>query len=592
MVPLPSNRSPRLPGALLALAVLVQLWVPAFAASLSAVLDRDVVGLGDTVTLKITVEGGTGRERPRLPNVPGLRFTEVANTVGMTFQNGRQSITLENSFAVTPSRLGVFTLAPITAEVGTATLQAPPVQLRVVRADDPAVARRDGLDQAAFLQLHLPAREVYVGETFPAEIHLYAIGGRLQQAPQLHADGFTVGKLHDAGQEGNIRTNNRIYSRARFQILVTPARAGDLTLQAANCILDVPLPRRLGFSDVFDDSLFGMRETRRFNLATTPASLKVLPLPKMGVPPGFSGAVGEYEISLVASPTAVKAGDPITARVRVQGRGNFDSVQLPDPGWQGFRFYPPTVSFEAGDPLGLSGARLFEQVVTPELPGITALPPLEFSFFSPAARAYRTVRSAPVPLQVEAGAATPEVAAVEGDPENAMLGAPSVRPLKAHLGEAVTPLTLVAAQPWYLPLTVLPFALWAGTSAWCRRRDRLAADPEVARRRDAARRMARESAALQQASAREDRPEFFAALFRLLQEAVADRVGMAPGAVTEGVLDDHLPARGVPPGVITSLHELFGACNQARYAPAAGGDDLEALRRRAESAVAALRAPR
>jgi hypothetical protein len=78
-------------------------------------------------------------------------------------------------------------------------------------------------------------------------------------------------------------------------------------------------------------------------------------------------------------------------------------------------------------------------------------------------------------------------------------------------------------------------------------------------------------------------------LFRLLQEAVAARTGQPPASITEGVLDVELPRCGVPAETIGALHELFQACNQARYAPSSTPPDLDALGRTAAAACSALR---
>lgn len=558
------------------------------AATITASLDREVIGLGSSATLKVTIQGGNGRDLPRIPDVPGVRVQLTGNSMSFVFENGRQSVAADLTYSVTPSKLGQFTVGPVTAVVGGRTLQAEPLTLKVVRADDPSANRADGLDQAAFLLLQVPHRPVYVGETFLAEIGLYAIGGRLQQAPQMQADGFTVGKLQEAGQEGNIRTNNRIYSRARFLQPITAARAGQLTLQAAQCIIDIPQPRRLGFSDLFDDAFFG-NSTRRFNLASPVAKLNVLPLPRTNLPPDFGGAVGDFQIALTASPTNLQAGDPVTVRLEIRGRGNFDSVQLAEPpGWKGFRLYPPTSTFETQDPLGMTGTKRFEQVVTPETAEVTELPPFVFSFFSPETGSYRTLRTPRVPLLVAAGPATPELPTTADHSAAPRARTPEIPPLKPHLGFVVGATPSIADQPWFLALAGVPWTLWAALRATRRWRERRAGDRERQRRLGAERRVREGLATLRDAARRRDETGFFAGLFRVLQEVVGARSGQPPASITEGALDASLVGKGLPPETLASLHELFQACNQARYARAGTGADLEELRQRTETLCAEL----
>lgn len=563
----------------------------ASAASIQATLDRETLALGDTAVLKIIVEGGSGRDNPRIPEVNGLRFALSGNSMSFSFENGRQSIVAEITYGVTASKVGEYTIGPIVAAIGKQQLQSTPLKLNVVPASDPKAARNDGLDQAAFLRLVVPDREVYVGESFAVEIHLYAIGGRLQQAPQLTADGFTIGKLQDGGQQGNIRVNNRIYTRARFLQTVTAARTGDLTLLAANCILDVPMQRREGGSNPFDD-IFNLRENRRFTLATEPTTLRVVPLPRQGVPQGFSGAVGDFELAVTATPTNLSAGDPITVRIEVQGRGNLDSVQIPEqPAWRGFRLYPPTSEIESQDPSGIVGKKRFEQIVTPESADITALPSFVFSFFHPESKAYKTLRAPAIPLKVEAGAAAPTLPTPQGPPESAASKKPELAPLKPHLGSVVVSPALWAGQPWFLGLSIAPPVLWVMLRLRRGWKERRAADQESLRRADLEKRIAKGLAALTPLASQTSSEEFFATLFRTLQEAVALRTGQAPASITEGSLDSDWGRHGIAPETVERLHHLFQACNQARYAKVARAADLESLRAEAQAVCVQLKSP-
>lgn len=570
--------------------VFLSLMVPARAASLTATLDREVLGLGDSAMLKVVIEGGGGNESPRIPAVSGLRFTPSGRATRFEMVNRRQRVFVELSYLVTATRVGRYSIGPITASVGGQTLQADVLDLNVVAAGDPAANAGDGLDQAAFLELQVPERDVYVGEAWVAEVWLYALGGRLLQAPQLQADGFLLGKLQDGGQEPNIRTNNRLYMRARFLQPLTAARAGELPVQAANCILEIPVSRRTGLSDLFDDTFFGLRENRRFSLSSPARSVRVRPLPSEGVPEAFLGAVGDFEVTLTASPTNLAAGDPITVRVEVRGRGNFDAVHLPDqPGWRGFRVYPPTANFVPQDSLGLTGTKRFEQVISPEAAGLGEIPPLVFSYFSPAAGGYRTVRTPPIPIRVEPGAGTPALGAASTGVEATGSAVPELPPLRPHLGTWPVVTTAWAARPWFLGLAAVPWLVWLGAWVATRCRDRAGADVEGRRRRHLERRIETGLAILRRQVEETDTEAFFAGLFRLLQDMVGARVGLPAAAITEGDVEGLLAARGVDREVIEGLHRLFQACNQARYARTGGRVDLESLRAEAERLRALLR---
>jgi len=159
----------------------------------------------------------------------------------------------------------------------------------------------------------------------------------------------------------------------------------------------------------------------------------VKPLPQAGKPTDFSGAVGNFQLATEGSPKQVKIGDPITMKMRVSGRGNFDRMTAPvladAAGW---RTYPPSSTFKADDQLNYSGTKTFEVAVVPEAKK-TAMPVFHFSYFDPLSEKYVTLNSETAALTVEGNAppvpstaalapdspaATPKPAAVERRPDD------------------------------------------------------------------------------------------------------------------------------------------------------------------------------
>jgi hypothetical protein len=89
--------------------------------------------------------------------------------------------------------------------------------------------------------------------------------------------------------------------------------------------------------------------------------------------------------------------------------------------------------------------------------------------------------------------------------------------------------------------------------------------------------------------AAENKPdEFFATLFRLLQEQLGERLDCPASAITENVIEEHAGLRGASQATLDSLSELFQLCNQARYAPVRGSAELNLVAAKFEKAVAEL----
>jgi hypothetical protein len=78
--------------------------------------------------------------------------------------------------------------------------------------------------------------------------------------------------------------------------------------------------------------------------------------------------------------------------------------------------------------------------------------------------------------------------------------------------------------------------------------------------------------------AAENQPDdFFALLFRLLQEQLGERLDCPASAITENVIEEHPVLRSAPKATLDTLREKFQLCNQARYAPVRGSAELNSV---------------
>jgi hypothetical protein len=298
------------------------------------------------------------------------------------------------------------------------------------------------------------------------------------------------------------------------------------------------------------------------------------------VPTNFNGAVGNFSMSITAGPTNVAAGDPVTVKVQISGRGTLDSLALPEQNaWREFKTYPPTTKLDTTDALGLQGNKTFEQLVVPQSPDIKALPPVSFSFFDPDQKSYRTLTQPAIPLVVRPGgsAPAPTVAATTRTAADNPPPAQDIVHIKPRLGTMAQIAPPLVQQPWFLALQAVPLLAWLSALVWRRRTEMLANNPRLRRRRQVAQIIRQGLLELRQFASDKKSDDFFATLFRLLQEQLGERLDLPASAITEAVIEEHLRPRGAPEANLASLHELFQACNLARYAPIRTSQELAAV---------------
>jgi hypothetical protein len=579
-------------------------WLNLAAATVTATLEPDTIQLGESAQMTLTFEDGAPPSAPLVPSVPNLRVEPGFPTHRISIVNGQQSSAVIYPYRLTPGRVGEYTIPAVKAQVGGQTLTSQPLKLRVLGANEAAPA---GAGQLAFLKLTVPKNEVFVGEVLPVEIRLYhMVNVEGVQAQPLAAEGFTVGK--SASLPG---TRAQVGGRACFTVglatTATATKAGALQLGPASWSLNLMLPtarrrsadpfdsfiERFMNNPFFDDPFLRPYQPVPTNLVSEAQSIQVRPLPTENRPANFTGAVGEYSLAVTASPTNVAVGEPITLKVQVAGRGALDNVTLPPlDDWRDFKAYPPTSKTETTDALGVEGVKTFEQVVVPQGADIKELPALAFSFFDPAQKTYRTLRQAPTPIVVRPSGGISPLAAGAASLEAASNPAPAQQDivyLKTRLGAvgALSPPLLY--RPWFVALQGLPIAAWLGALLWRKRVEHLAKHPRIVRRQAVRRAVRQGLTQLRQLAQANQAEEFFALVFRLLQEQLGERLDLPAAAITEAVVDDQLRPRGVPAASLEALRDLFHVCNQARYAPLSSSQELMTFLPRVEAILTDLR---
>ncbi|HMJ63482.1 MAG TPA: BatD family protein, partial [Bryobacteraceae bacterium] len=322
-------------------------------------------------------------------------------------------------------------------------------------------------------------------------------GSRPLDVPEITGQGFTVQKFQQPDQPRIETLDGRSYEVWTFKTAIAAARPGKFDIGPAQATAIVTVPRRQGnprsrspfnmddpFSDPFFADPFGaFGQQEKAIIKSEPASLEVKPLPK-NAPADFSGAVGNFAMTVEASPKSVQVGDPITVTASISGRGNFDRMSAPtleDEG--GWHKYPPSSKFKQDDDVGISGTKTFETVLSPN-DRKQSIPPLHFSFFDPIKEQYATLKSDSIPIRVEGGTASARATVPPSSAARAPVATSSTpAPQPTKPGDILGQLTdrPAAAQsfaPWYLRptfwlLQLIPLIGLLGLIGWKVRQARL-----------------------------------------------------------------------------------------------------------------------
>ena len=324
--------------------------------------------------------------------------------------------------------------------------------------------------------------------------------------------------------------------------------------------------------------------TRDFVALSAPLEVRVVPPPAEGRPATFFGGLGT-ELRPVATLDAqtCRQGDPLVLALELRGDLTARTLRAPD------LFADPALAERfrpSGEPerRDEAGVPRFLYRMRPLVAGTIEVPPLALSYFDTRERAYRTVRTDPVPLRVDPVAGFDAAAAFAAAATNAtatLYAAPARRAPSALVLDARGAATAAppprAARAAALLVPPAVYGLAVALGALLRRRRALGA---------ALRRGASRGRAAARLRAAETPREAMEAVRRLLRDRFGeDRPGLTPADARE-ILARHGADAAAADEAARLLQEIF----DEGFRP--GADPRAAVRARRERLAALLGALR
>ena len=579
--------------------------------TVQASVDRTRVEVGDLIQFTVEVEAAQmgSVSAPQVPTPDGLQLTGSTSSTSMSVNivNGEMTTkrTTAYVFSFRAQRQGTYVLGPAQLTHDGKTIRSDQVRVEVVKRSGrpqtrpaPSTGRSMGqseiqeIEQNLFLQAIPEKRVVYVGEQVGVTYKLFTRYD-LRNVQYGHVPtftGFWAETVFDAQRLNMQRevVDGRAFNTALLKRLALfPTTAGKHTLEQLEVNCEIVAGRRS--RGLFDFDPFGAFDTQQVRVRSGDIEIEVKPLPA-GAPKGFGGAVGQFEMRAEAIPDKVKAGDPVAVKVVVQGAGNLHAIDEPiRPARSRFKFYDPKMNLETQKQgTHISGKKTFEYVAIPQKAGQVILPPFTLAYFDAVQRRYKIVQTEPIALHVTPGELAPQpVDGLRGEEVRA-LGSDIryIKPDRIHLADQG--LLLYQRSGFWL-LQLIPFLGVVGAYAYRRHRARLEGDVAYARRRhsrsEAQRRLGKAKGLMEAG----DSAGFHGEVHRSLAQFVADRTNRAAAGLTTDQIGAVLVGHGVDAQVIAGVQEVFGQCDQARFAPGQiSAEQMQALFAQTEDLIGAL----
>lgn len=355
-------------------------------------------------TIKISSDAPLRLNDPEPPVVKGLIYrnlmTRSSSGVSISGLQRTAQYSREYVYVYIPSKPGIFTIPSQSITLGSKAYKTPAYRIEVIDAPpgttapgpssppspiDPFAWKSDPTDTyrplGEVMLLSIPDRSsVYLGEPVIVSYYLYSTQslGSFQLEDEEDFSGYGKSVYHQPSQLDYTRTSfqGRAYLRALIkQLSVVP-----------NSVGRIQIPRMTGSARVYD---YGYQSR---SLRSSDSFIQVLPLPKTGIPPSYTGAVGKFSISEQLSPRSLNLGDAVTYTLIIQGRGNFHQFTAPVmPTSPDFRSSQPRIIDSVNG--GVDGRRSIVYTLLPQRSGDLSLPDFDFSWFDSSSGVYRSFKA-------------------------------------------------------------------------------------------------------------------------------------------------------------------------------------------------------
>lgn len=530
-----------------------------------AYVDRTTLAPGESLELRVTVEGGEGRVDTG--GLSDFKAFPRGTSTSVRIINNNTSRQETHTFLLIPQRQGNLTIPSLAVTVDGTVYQTRPIEVTV---SSRGAAEEDKTPEV-WVEVSLSETEPYVGQQITYRFSLFQtvqVSSGTLEPPEF--DGFSTRELKDRDSRRKIIDGREVVITDIYYILV-PLTPGALTIEPATLQLGIVREnrrRRSPFDDFFDDPLFNRGRIEPKILQSRPLVVQVRPLPPWQGEAPFSGLVGRFEMTAETETTQLAVGDSTTLTVTLEGRGNLMDAQAPAlilP--EGLKTYAdaPEEKIQLGTE-GYQGKKVFRTALVPVEPGKLPLPPVQLTYFDVGEKRYRTL-TAPLPtLSVQSGTQEddPMMAATPSPQENKAVvtfTGRDILPPKENL-DAVTPQRPLT-WPLFLVWMVSP-AVLVGLISMVQRLKRTDTHPSAVMRSRA--RHALKSAQNDRSA---DPSAFLTALYQALTSAIYARVGRSGEALAWKEAETLLIDSDVESGQARQAAELLTAIESARFSGAA-----------------------
>jgi len=309
-----------------------------------------------------------------------------------------------------------------------------------------------------------------------------------------------------------------------------------------------------------------------------------LPTPK---PANYSGAVGKFSITSSLTPQELKANDATTLRLKVSGTGNMKLMNAPEVAWpKDFERYDPKTEEKTKiGANGSSGEVLFDYIAVPRHQGKYDLPPVEFCYFDPDAKEYKTLTTEGYTIDVAKGKGGSSAAPSNLSKEEIEMLNSDIRFIKTGTPTFQTGDNAFFGSRRYWAYYVGSLLVFIVLAVAFRRYMVANADLVGRRGRKASKAATKRLKLARKLMQQNDATAFYEETMKALWGYVSDKLNIPVSELSKDNVRERLTARQLPDDITDQFLHTLDDCEFARFAPGDPAATMDKIYASAEEVI-------
>ena len=553
------------------------------AQSFVATVDNNKVAENDRFELRFTFEGKNLNALKNF-NAPSLKDFRVLSgpnqSTSMQIINGVSSSSLTLSYILMPNVTGAYTIGSASIQYEDKTYNSDPIQLTVVKGSQkPKDASNNQISNEEiaknlFIRATIDKNKVYLGEQVTVTYKLYT---RLNIASQMSVDklpqyqGFWAEELETTR---NISFSREVIGGQQYNVgllkraALFPNQSGKLEVTPLELTIPIQVQKKKNPNNIWDDFFgdpFGRAEVVEYAAKSNTLKLDVIPLPENNKPASFRGAVGKFDFSASLDKSKTKTNEPITLKFDISGTGNINLLELPSfelP--NGFEKYDPKVDEQINRSGRISGSKKAEYLLIPRVAGKREIPAVEFSYFDPEKKSYRTISTKAFDVTIEQGQIGPSDLASKQNVEQLES---DIRFIKTSFDDVNKKSEILLYKPGLWIASIIPLLATFVLIGWKRKQDKLSGNQQLLRY-SKAEKVARKRFKVAKKLLDQNNIElFYSEISQALFGYLEDKFHIPKAEFTLDRAADELLKRNIKPFLVEKMKTNAQKCEFIRFAP-------------------------